>query len=92
MEHYEGRERVRDQPGECEETREVFDQAGGVEDPGWRGAVALLEHVYVNQHGDVFNDTHHFYFGACAPLEGRREPARLFPKVQEYPIRVRGHG
>jgi len=44
--------------------------------------VALLENVFVNQHGDVFNDTHHFYFGACTPPQEAREPARLFAKVR----------
>lgn len=90
MERFEGVERVRDQPGECAETKDVFGEAAGegvAEPPGWRGGVALLENVYVNQHGDVFNDTHHFFFGACTPLEERREPARLFSKVRADTVR-----
>jgi len=93
MEHWEGKERVRDQPGECEETTDVFGEAageGGAES-GWRGGVSLLENVYVNQHGDVFNHTHHFYFGACNASEERREPARLFAKVRLHFVWLRAY-
>jgi len=83
VERVHGTERVRDEAGQCEETKRVFGEAAeeGDGDAGWRGGVALLENVFVNQHGDVFNDTHHFYFGACTASEEAREPGRLFAKV-----------
>lgn len=76
--------RVRDQPGGCEETKDAFGEAAGKEHtaPSWRGGVAVLEDVYVNHHGHVFNATHHFYSGACTPLEGRRRPPMPFAKVR----------
>lgn len=84
---HHGMERVKDEPEGCAETEDVFGEAAGggsaSTGEGWRGGVALLENVYVNQHGDVFNDTHHFYFGACTQTsEEKRTPARLFVKVR----------
>jgi len=53
VERVHGTERVRDEAGQCEETKRVFGEAAeeGDGDAGWRGGVALLENVFVNQHG-----------------------------------------
>jgi len=75
---------VIDKPGKCRATTDVFGKAPA-EPPekSWKGGMALLENVYVNQYGDVFNDTHHFYFGACSATE-ERWPRALFSQVRHF--------